>query len=117
MTALNNRFIEDLQLQGSPTGRNRPMSARCGCWLNIFTPNRISSRTSRPGSISCTSRTPERPLELLRQYWLTHRHPVWLFPAGGAGPVQRQPASALSTSSTLQKACRLASRGRDYQKL
>jgi integrase/recombinase XerD len=24
---------------------------------------------------------PERTLEMLRQYWSTHRHPVWLFPA------------------------------------
>jgi len=24
---------------------------------------------------------PQRTLELLRQYWLTHRHPVWIFPA------------------------------------
>jgi site-specific recombinase XerD len=24
---------------------------------------------------------PERTLEMLRQYWITHRHPVWVFPA------------------------------------
>ena len=24
---------------------------------------------------------PERTLELLRQYWVTHRHPLWIFPA------------------------------------
>jgi len=33
---------------------------------------------------------------------------VWLFPAGGAGPVQGQPAPAPIAVSTLQKACRLA---------
>ena len=26
---------------------------------------------------------PQRTLELLRGYWVTHRHPVWLFPAPG----------------------------------
>lgn len=26
---------------------------------------------------------PQRTLELLREHWLTHRHPVWLFPARG----------------------------------
>ena len=51
---------------------------------------------------------PQRTLELLRQYWRTHRHPIWLFPAGGSGPVQGQPAPAPISVSTLQKACRLA---------
>lgn len=51
---------------------------------------------------------PQRTLELLRQYWLTHRHPIWLFPAGGAGPVQGQPAPTPISVSTLQKACRFA---------
>lgn len=53
---------------------------------------------------------PQRTLELLRQYWVSHRHPVWLFPAGGLGPVQRQPASQPIAASTLQKAFRLAKR-------
>jgi site-specific recombinase XerD len=26
---------------------------------------------------------PERTLDLLRQHWVTHRNPVWLFPARG----------------------------------
>ena len=26
---------------------------------------------------------PHRTLELLRAYWVTHRHPVWLFPSRG----------------------------------
>ena len=37
---------------------------------------------------------PERTLELLREYWLSHRHAVWLFPArnrGGAVPLATQP--------------------------
>jgi integrase/recombinase XerD len=28
---------------------------------------------------------PQRTLELLREFWLTHRNPVWLFPACGRG--------------------------------
>jgi integrase/recombinase XerD len=28
---------------------------------------------------------PQRTLELLRQFWLTHRNPIWLFPACGRG--------------------------------
>lgn len=51
---------------------------------------------------------PQRTLDVLRQYWVTHRHPVWLFPAGGLGPVHRQPASQPIAASTLQKAFRLA---------
>jgi integrase/recombinase XerD len=27
---------------------------------------------------------PARTLALLREYWVTHRHPVWLFPAVGS---------------------------------
>ena len=37
---------------------------------------------------------PQRTLELLREYWLSHRHAVWLFPArnrGGAVPLGTQP--------------------------
>lgn len=29
---------------------------------------------------------PQRTLELLRQYWVRHRHPVWIFPALSPGP-------------------------------
>ena len=35
---------------------------------------------------------PASTLKMLRQYWVTHRHPVWLFPALGGDP--RQVASA-----------------------
>ena len=30
---------------------------------------------------------PERTLQLLREYWLQHRNPVWLFPSPGHGDV------------------------------
>jgi integrase/recombinase XerD len=35
---------------------------------------------------------PQTTLELLRTYWRSHRHPVWLFPAR---PPQGQPVSAV----------------------
>ncbi len=51
---------------------------------------------------------PQRTLTLLRAYWLTHRHPEWLFPAAGNGPVQGIPAQRPIATNTLQKAIRLA---------
>jgi len=45
---------------------------------------------------------PERSLEQLREYWLRHRHPVWLFPGRGFG--QNGPMNA----SGVQKAFRAA---------
>jgi integrase/recombinase XerD len=46
---------------------------------------------------------PQRTLEMLRTYWVTHCHPVWLFPAGGKGPVRRTPADHPISATTLQK--------------
>jgi integrase/recombinase XerD len=37
---------------------------------------------------------PQRTLELLRQYWKTHRHPLWLLPAPGCGGIGMATASA-----------------------
>ncbi|MCP4288679.1 MAG: tyrosine-type recombinase/integrase [Gammaproteobacteria bacterium] len=51
---------------------------------------------------------PHRTRGLLRQYWVLHRHPVWLFPAGGKGPVQGTPADHPISTSTLQKVIRMA---------
>lgn len=31
---------------------------------------------------------PQRTLEMLRAHWVTHRHPVWLFPARNGGKLQ-----------------------------
>jgi site-specific recombinase XerD len=36
---------------------------------------------------------PPRTLTVLRQYWATHRHPVWLFPATGRNHAQASAAS------------------------
>jgi site-specific recombinase XerD len=51
---------------------------------------------------------PQRTLSLLREYWSTHRHPEWLFPAAGKGVVQGFPARRPIAPNTLQKAVRLA---------
>jgi site-specific recombinase XerD len=42
---------------------------------------------------------PPRTLAVLRQYWVTHRHPVWLFPATG-----RDHAQAASTTEPMARA-------------
>lgn len=51
---------------------------------------------------------PQRTLELLRAYWVTHRHPVWLFPAqdrwGGLNPK----AAAPLTGRSVQRAFKAA---------
>lgn len=50
---------------------------------------------------------PQPTLALLRTYWLTHRHPAWLFPArtrGGPSPTATQPMSP----SGVQRAFRAA---------
>jgi site-specific recombinase XerD len=53
---------------------------------------------------------PQRTLDLLRRYWVTHRHPVWLFPAGGHGPVQGTLADPPIATGTLQHVVRHARR-------
>jgi integrase/recombinase XerD len=47
---------------------------------------------------------PDRTLELLRGYWKTHRHPVWLFPAPGRGGVGMASATAPMPRSSVQMA-------------
>ena len=51
---------------------------------------------------------PERTLTLLRAHWLTHRHPVWLFPRRGSAGDQPASASAPMDESGVQKAFRRA---------
>ena len=41
---------------------------------------------------------PEQTLTNLRQHWLRHRHPVWLFPARTRGGVQTEATSPMSTT-------------------
>jgi integrase/recombinase XerD len=47
---------------------------------------------------------PPRTLTLLRAHWLTHRNPVWLFPAGGPAGCERSTASVPMCARGLQHA-------------
>jgi site-specific recombinase XerD len=47
---------------------------------------------------------PGRTLTVLRQYWATHRHPEWLFPATGRDGQQTARADQPMTRSSVQKA-------------
>jgi site-specific recombinase XerD len=53
---------------------------------------------------------PQRPLELLRQFWKTHRHPLWIFPSPGQGGLRRpkvgQPMSPSSVQVAFKRALR-----------
>ncbi len=59
---------------------------------------------------------PQRPLELLRQYWTTHRHPVWLFPAPGRSGLGLATASAPMPRNSVQDAFRAALKASGIQK-
>lgn len=59
---------------------------------------------------------PDRTLALLRQYWQTHRHPLWLYPAR---PPQGMPLSKAGkhiSPSSVQKALRAACLASGIQK-
>jgi integrase/recombinase XerD len=51
---------------------------------------------------------PQRTLQLLRAYWLTHRHPVWIFPAPGRGGTGMPTATQPMPRSRVQDAFRAA---------
>ena len=51
---------------------------------------------------------PHRTLALLRQYWVTPRHPVLIFPAPGRGGISRSTATAPMPRSSVQGAVREA---------
>lgn len=51
---------------------------------------------------------PHRTLERLRQYWVTHRNPVLIFPAPGRGGISRSTATAPMPRSSVQEAFREA---------
>lgn len=51
---------------------------------------------------------PQRTLELLRAYWVTHRHPVWLFPARREGGVAVPEADQPLNGHSVQKAFKAA---------
>jgi integrase/recombinase XerD len=51
---------------------------------------------------------PDSTLTLLRQYWKTHRHPKWFFPARTRHGVPMSEATGPISPSSVQKAIRLA---------
>lgn len=51
---------------------------------------------------------PNRTLELLRQYWKTHRNPIWIFPAPGRGGIGMSTANEPMPRSSVQQAFKLA---------
>ncbi len=46
---------------------------------------------------------PQKTLEILREFWKTHRNPVWLFPAPGRGGIGMATADSPMPKSSLQK--------------
>jgi len=51
---------------------------------------------------------PERTLEMLRQYWITHRHPVWIFPATTRIGIPLSKATKAMGITGMQRAIRAA---------
>lgn len=51
---------------------------------------------------------PPQTLALLRQYWSTHRHPLWLFPAPGRSGLGMATATAPMPRNSVQDAFRAA---------
>ena len=49
---------------------------------------------------------PERTLDVLRQYWRTHSHPTWLFPAVGRTPAETRAAIEPMPGKGIQAAMR-----------
>jgi site-specific recombinase XerD len=45
---------------------------------------------------------PEKTLALLRAHWLTHRHPVWLFPSRVQGPDLARATKPMATAGVLK---------------
>jgi site-specific recombinase XerD len=59
---------------------------------------------------------PGRVLEMLRQYWVTHRHPVWLFPTPVRGGKDPATATAPLNGRSVQRAFRAALQESGIQK-
>lgn len=59
---------------------------------------------------------PPRTLVLLRQYWTTHRHPVWIFPAPGRSGLGMATATAPMPRNSVQDAFRAALKASGIQK-
>jgi site-specific recombinase XerD len=59
---------------------------------------------------------PLRTLTLLRQYWATHRHPLWLFPATGRDHQHAASATGPMERSSVQGAMRRVVQELDFRK-
>jgi site-specific recombinase XerD len=59
---------------------------------------------------------PEGTLQLLREYWSTHRHPVWLFPAPTRAGVSMSSATQPMDESSVQRAFKAALQESGVQK-
>jgi integrase/recombinase XerD len=59
---------------------------------------------------------PEGTLKLLREYWSTHRHPVWLFPAPSRAGVPMSSATQPMDESGVQRAFKAALQESGVQK-
>jgi len=59
---------------------------------------------------------PQRTLTLLRQYWSTHRHPLWLFPAPGRSGLGMATATVPMPRNRVQDALRAALKASGIQK-
>ncbi|MFY9608002.1 MAG: site-specific integrase [Blastocatellia bacterium] len=51
---------------------------------------------------------PERTVELLREYWVTHRNPVWMFPSEGKDHIALKDSTEPMHKSSVQDAFRAA---------
>jgi integrase/recombinase XerD len=51
---------------------------------------------------------PPRTLTLLRAYWVTHRNPIWLFPAAGPGGTAPRAATGPISDRSVQRAFQAA---------
>jgi len=51
---------------------------------------------------------PDRTLKMLREYWKTHRNPVWVFPAEGRDHIELRKATEPMSKSSVQDAFRAA---------
>jgi integrase/recombinase XerD len=59
---------------------------------------------------------PSRTLTTLREYWVTHRHPIWLFPASGRDPRQAALADGPMERWSVQRAMRRVVHELKFQK-
>ena len=59
---------------------------------------------------------PSSTLKMLREYWVTHRHPVWLFPATGRDHQQAASADGPMERSSVQGALRRVVRELGFRK-